>query len=106
MPLSKVDNFEILSGYRPRSEKRFYFFIVNKGGKRIFKHCIWMKKESEIYLSLSLKELTDYFIEIGLKRVKEKIRQSDYSNTLEIFEKNTSYTINLDKVKDKVILDW
>jgi hypothetical protein len=106
MPLTIVGEFEVLSGFRPRADKRFYFLLANIEGKRIFKHCVWIKKESELLSDMSPGELTGYLYETGIAKVRQKINERDYSDTIEVIEKDSSYMVNLDTVQQKLEFDW
>lgn len=105
MPKTVYRDFKIIHGFRPYAEPRFYFFLVERDGKRVSKHCVWAQRNSRTD-SMNKSERAEYFRSIGLGRVFDKIDSSDNRNTLNILREKDSIEIILDGQTQKILFDW
>lgn len=107
MPKTEFAGHNIIHGFRPGAEPRFYFFLIQKDRERVAKHCVWAKRESPLAQEqLPKSELADKFIELGIGRAMEKIDKGEHSNTLLVVDKDRQYEIDLETLEDKLVFDW
>lgn len=107
MPKTEFAGHKIIHGFRPGAEPRFYFFLIQKEGERVAKHCVWAKRGSSLaQQKLPKNELADKFIELGIGRALEKIDKGERSNTLLVVDKDNQYEIDLEALEDKLVFDW